>query len=254
MANHTVKAGDCFSSIAKAHGFYKYSTLYDHADNAALKLVRTNPNQLVPGDVVAVPAKRPKKVDLVLDGVKDVLIQRTPTHVQLHVTGLDKAVYTLTSIDFAVGSQRSTAQPDGAGKLELQGVDPAAKDGTLTIVIAALPVPPVAPVVPVVAANPPAHPPPIVADHFKDKPPTLDLGEVRVRWSLHLGTLEPRDTVRGVLQRLVNLGLRPPVGTAENDDTRRAVKHFQSFQDATTVGSGHVSDVRADVATLHDQP
>jgi hypothetical protein len=254
MPNHTVKAGDCFSSIAKANGFHKYSTLYDHADNAATKALRPNPNLLVAGDTVAVPAKRAKTVPLVLDGSKSLLIERTPTDLCVYVGMLDKAVYGVATARIAVGGKFATALPDGAGKLELKGIDAAAKEGSVSIQIRAL-VPPVAPVVPAAAVpSPPNHPPPIDETEFTDKPPKLVLDAVTVRWTLKLGALEPHTTVRGVLQRLVNLGLDTPVVTAEDERTQRFVKHFQSFGNPGVAPSGNVADARAAVETLHDHP
>lgn len=56
---YKVKQGDCMLSIAEKHGFF-WETVWDHADNAALKEKRENSNELAPGDVVAIPDKREK--------------------------------------------------------------------------------------------------------------------------------------------------------------------------------------------------
>ena len=76
MSDKSVSPGDCFASIAKANGFFNYRTLYDHADNAALKAKRINPNQLVEDDVVRVPDKRQKWLPLQLDGTKKYVLDR----------------------------------------------------------------------------------------------------------------------------------------------------------------------------------
>jgi len=52
--SHTVKPGDCISSIADQHGRF-WQQLWDHADNAQLKDLRKDPNVLNPGDVVVIP-------------------------------------------------------------------------------------------------------------------------------------------------------------------------------------------------------
>ena len=252
MADYTVKSGDCFSSIAARNGFYKYSTLYQHADNTATRLLRANPNMLVPGDVVSIPAKRTKKVAAVLDGTTKLLIDRCPTHLVAYVGMLDKAVYALTSCQLQGGGKNAAALPDGNGQVELKDIDAGAASGTLQIEIPALPAaPPPAAAAP--AVTPPAHPPAIVPDDFTDTAPEFDADVVRVRWTLKLGTLEPHDTVRGVLQRLVNLGYDTPVVEAENDKTQTFVKHYQAFGGAAAP-SGNVTDVRAAVETLHDHP
>jgi hypothetical protein len=56
---HTVKDGECLSSISYEYGFF-YETVWNHSANAQLKNKRKNPNTLCPGDVVVVPDKREK--------------------------------------------------------------------------------------------------------------------------------------------------------------------------------------------------
>ena len=51
---HTVKQGDCFSSIAKENGFLE-KTLWEHPSNAALREKRKNPNILLPDDKIVIP-------------------------------------------------------------------------------------------------------------------------------------------------------------------------------------------------------
>jgi hypothetical protein len=57
MPEHTVRKGDCITSIADEHGFF-WRTVWDHEKNAQLRSLRSDPNTLVPGDVVQVPEKR----------------------------------------------------------------------------------------------------------------------------------------------------------------------------------------------------
>jgi hypothetical protein len=54
---HTVRPGDCISSIAFENGFFP-DTIWNHGRNAELKALRQNPNVLSPGDVVHVPDRR----------------------------------------------------------------------------------------------------------------------------------------------------------------------------------------------------
>ena len=57
--NYQVKPGDCMESIAFAHGFLA-QTLWQLPENADLKRTR-NPNVLLPGDRVTIPAPRPRE-------------------------------------------------------------------------------------------------------------------------------------------------------------------------------------------------
>lgn len=59
MPEHTVKAGECLSSIAASYGFRDYRTICDHPSNAAFRAKRPNPNLIYPGDVVMIPVAAP---------------------------------------------------------------------------------------------------------------------------------------------------------------------------------------------------
>jgi|SRR5579859_4590159 len=251
MADYTVKPGDCFASIARANNFFDYLTLYNHADNAAVKAKFPNPNTLVEGEVVKIPAKKAAKIQLVLDGDKTIFIKRKATKLRVVVTRVDKSVYPrIKSSLLTVGSKSNNALPDGTGLIEIADIDPAAKTATLKIVLEAPPAPAPPGAAPA-AASPPPNPPPIVPAHFVDKAVEPD-GDVTITWTFKLGELERHDVVRGTLQRLFNMGWEPPLQKTENDATRKVVKAYQAFAKATV--DGNATAVNAGVKTLHDAP
>ena len=59
---HVVKQGETMASIAALNGFADFNTLFTHPDNAELRKKRKDPNILLPGDIVTIPAVRPKTV------------------------------------------------------------------------------------------------------------------------------------------------------------------------------------------------
>jgi hypothetical protein len=67
MPDVRARPGDCVCTIAEDHGHF-WQTLWELAGNAALRDARKNPNQLVEGDVVVVPERRPKQVTVATGG------------------------------------------------------------------------------------------------------------------------------------------------------------------------------------------
>lgn len=61
MKKHTVKQGECISSIALKYGLF-WETLWNFPENAELKEKRGDPSILLPGDVVVVPDMVKKSV------------------------------------------------------------------------------------------------------------------------------------------------------------------------------------------------
>jgi len=59
MPTYTIQEGDCVSSIASKAGFL-WTTVWNHANNASLKQLRTDPNVLNPGDQIFIPDLTPK--------------------------------------------------------------------------------------------------------------------------------------------------------------------------------------------------
>jgi N-acetylmuramoyl-L-alanine amidase len=258
MADHPVKPGDCFSSVAKENGYFNYLTLYGHGDNAALKGKRKNPNLLVEGDVVKVPAKRQKKVPLDLDKEKKFVVDRKPTKIRLALMDvLDKAM-DLTDCKLVVGPLTSTSKPTGAGLLEKE-IDPTVKAGTLDLKINVKrkPEPPPKPATAVTPPEKPPHPPEIAAKDFLDEVEKDDGKPVELSIALQIGFLEPHTEVRGALQRLNNLGCKvphPTAKTAADDPTKTVVKSYQKFKNpAAATPTGAIKDLEAALETAHDK-
>lgn len=250
MANQKASPGDCFASIAKANNFFNYLTLYNHGDNAALKITRPNPNQLCEGDVVKIPKKTQKTETLVLDGTKRFLVDRKKTKLRLVVTDAAKTPLAPATCRLAVGSASINTPPGAQGLLELE-IDPEKTSGTLKMSFPALPAPPPGPPDPV-AANPPAHPPVIRPSEFRDRAPKSQSEALEVAWDLNIGYLEPKEAIRGCLQRLNNLTIEAPIRKDENDKTRKYVKAYEAMRGAAK--TGNVSAIRADLAGFHDAP
>ena len=64
--SHVVRTGECLQSIAALYGFSP-ETIWGHPDNAKLAAARTHGSVLTPGDVLRIPERRDKEVDVATD-------------------------------------------------------------------------------------------------------------------------------------------------------------------------------------------
>lgn len=198
---HTVIQGDCLASIAFRHGFFP-ATLDRFAGNSALKERRKTLYVLDPGDVVAIPEKRYKRVDVATGqrcqlrrrGVPEVLRRGFLDHRHRPRRGLAYVLH--------VESASGEAIPDVEGTLDA--------DGFLTAFI----------------------PPDARLARIR-----LNPGEWEEVYTLALGHLCPVDTVLGVQARLHSLALyHGPEDGEYGPETRRAVARFQETSDLPITG------------------
>lgn len=214
MPDHTVKQGDTLISIAHEHGFRDWEFIWQHASNASLREQRADPQVLVPGDVVHVPEKTTKEVEVATNErhsfVAKVLCARfeavlrdesgnplTNCRYQLEIEGLSRQGYT-----------------DDEARV---GIDlpPDAKRGVLKVW----------------ATSPTAR---------------------TLTWNLQLGSLEPIDTTAGVQARLSNLGFyQGKIDGQASDELRRALRDFQIVYGLELTGEADDA-TRAKLAEIHD--
>lgn len=58
---YTVQEGEHLSKIAKKFGFRSFRAIWSDPNNAALAATRTSPNVLLPGDVIFIPDREPRR-------------------------------------------------------------------------------------------------------------------------------------------------------------------------------------------------
>ncbi len=130
MPDYTVQQGDCINSIAVQFGFFP-DTIWNHPQNAALKMKRQDPNVLFPGDVVFIPDKTLKEVDAPVDQRHSYTRRGTPAKLKMKLLNNNKPRANekyMLDIDGTV-TQGTTS---GDGSIEVS-VPPHAKQGKLTL-------------------------------------------------------------------------------------------------------------------------
>lgn len=132
--NYIVQKGDCLSRIAKKFGFAKWQTIYDHADNAAFRKKRPNPNIICAGDKLVIPDRVVRDEDRFHDKTHTFLFKKQKTVLKIVVqdpSGVPLAgkQYKL-EIDGEEEPFCGTVGDDGLIKVE---IDAAAAEGQLTV-------------------------------------------------------------------------------------------------------------------------
>src|SRR5215831_17670112 len=116
MAYHTVRQGECLSSISERYGF-KWQTLWDDEHNSDLKRERHDPNVLYPDDVVYIPDKRLKEESGATDQRHHFKLTGVPAKLRIRLMADDEPRcherYTLD-----VDGRLFTGETDGDGWLK----------------------------------------------------------------------------------------------------------------------------------------
>jgi N-acetylmuramoyl-L-alanine amidase len=221
---HTVKEGDCIASIAAEYGFFP-DTIWNDPANKELRERRASPYLLAPGDTVMIPEKRVKQIEkpasqkhrfrrkgvpatLRICVLGDVIEAASPPPPPdpdaLHVRTEDPAPQVpktkpLKSAPYSLEIDGVVRQgkTDSEGYVQLS-ISPRAKGGTLVI-----------------------HPG----------------TEQERRYPLRFGSLGPHDTVRGIKQRLANLGYEVgPIDDKPSPELTGALRAFQYRNNLATTG------------------
>lgn len=130
---HVVRAGECMTSIAVAHGYVDHTKVYEHPDNAELKERRPNPNVLAPGDVVKVPEPELRQESAPVDEAHRFVRKRAKK--ELRIALLDRRGEPMANQPYTLevaGAEPREGQTDGEGRLK-EAVPLGARAATLSI-------------------------------------------------------------------------------------------------------------------------
>ncbi|MFT6389742.1 MAG: hypothetical protein ACJAUP_003135 [Cellvibrionaceae bacterium] len=198
MPNHTIAAGECLTTVAKAYGL-PWAKIWDHGSNAALRSKRKDPNILHPGDKLFVPDKdqQPQSCASGSKHVFKLLAGASSMRVHLRVCDAQGEIQDISSQAFVAEFDRGSPVPgqtDGSGLVNV--------------------------------------PIPIGATSAK-----IFIEALAIEIPVDLGHIDPLDKVSGAQGRLRALGYPVgSVDGIVGDLTRNATSAFQTDQTLTVDG------------------
>ena len=130
QGNYVVRAGDCMESIAFEHGFL-WQSLWDLPENAELKSKR-DPNILMPGDRVTIPAIRQREESAATDQCHTYVRKIANSLFQLRF--LDEHQEPRSGVPYllTIDGKTTSGELDGGGKVSVQ-IPPNAKGGKIEL-------------------------------------------------------------------------------------------------------------------------
>lgn len=241
MLKHTVRDGDCILSLAEEHGLF-WQTVWDHPENAQLKRERKSPNIIYPGDQVFIPERRRKEIGAATE--KCHRFEKKGTPAKLHLRFLrcppsdkgesgsqsqqetvSESSETVVEVQIPPRPQHerreepraevpyilnldgrlSNGTTDSEGRVEIS-IPPTARQGTLTL-----------------------------------EPGSAQATVI----PLKLGCLDPVSELRGVKERLANLGFE--CGDRSEEETAEFRAALATFQEAHGLDpTGRIDDATRD--------
>jgi N-acetylmuramoyl-L-alanine amidase len=208
VKRYTVKQGETMLSIAAAHEIVDWKRIWEHADNQALRDKRTNPQVLLPGDVVVIPDDREKEHTVPSGRSQKFVLTKATCFFSTYLLDECGEPYANLRYQLRVGNQTFEGRTSGEG-LVAHACEPTARTGELKL-------------------------------WRKDD----DAADVAT-WRLDIGGLNPVGTLSGVKARLRNLGYQ--VGSLdENLDatTRTALRSFRQHVGLDSTKDGVDDELR----------
>jgi hypothetical protein len=212
---HTVRQGECLSSIAAKYGFSDFRTIYNHPENADFKSKRPNPNLIYPGDIVSIPEPTAKAATCATGKSHRFKLKLPRALLRLEVQLEEPHHYELL-----VGGETFPGTTDGKSPIEHR-IPPLAAEGRLELW-------------PATEGNEEAR-------------------EGAFFWDLAIGHLDPIEMLSGVQGRLANLGYYSgPIDGRDSPDLSLAIASFESDMELTVTGKADGEALQNKLREVHD--
>jgi hypothetical protein len=192
VRKHKVEQGERLPTIARAHGFRRWETVWDFAGNAALRGLRGTAHILLPEDEVSIPSKLERKAE-VPGGAAEYVVRCACEVLRVCFAGVKPTRRNRVTFKATpdVGASAEGALPKSR-RMELD-----LPPGTTTVHV----------------------------ELFREG---KNAGNPFAVYDFAVGALDPSETLSGIQARLKNLGFYSgsPTGNLD-DDTRTAIAHFR---------------------------
>lgn len=212
---HYVRQGECLHSIAAQYGFDSWRKIYEHADNAAFRERRPNPDLLYPGDAIVIPDRVEKQLELPTNARHVLKVSRPPVALRVYLRGDDGEPLAHTRYALRGQATERTGRTDADGLVD-QSVPANLESVELLVWF----------------------------DDGDDQPD--------IEYTLMMGHLDPIETFTGVRERLCNLGYPCADADEGSDAMREAVRSFRQDQ-GLAAGDDIDAKLRSRLGDLHDR-
>jgi hypothetical protein len=120
MVPYVIRQGDYLTRLAARRGF-DADEVWNHSKNADLRQLRSNPNMLLPGDVLYVPSDPPSGVSISSGGSHDLKAKVPTVKVELIMKDLDEPMANEAYVVEGLGRPGEPVEgtTDGEGKITL---------------------------------------------------------------------------------------------------------------------------------------
>lgn len=129
---HTVKLGECLTSLAAHYGFSDFAVIWSHPRNARLRQTRHNPNVLNPGDVVFIPEHTHKPLSRATGQSHQFVMKRATAMLKILLQDRDGMPLSAARYTLEVAGQTRTGATAADGLLQ-EEVPAHATSGELTL-------------------------------------------------------------------------------------------------------------------------
>lgn len=132
MTSHVVAAGEHITQIAQQYGFRDFNTIWNHAANAALKKLRSDPHVLHPGDTLEIPDKVKRQDTKPIDQAHRFRVSGQPLKLRLALTDFDNEPLAGLACELVIDGVVIPRTSDAKGLIETP-IPARAKSGVLKV-------------------------------------------------------------------------------------------------------------------------